>query len=56
MRHEGKDAVTVRWYSAFDSASTVYSGGTGEAETLCQEDAKASCCAEDEGRSFGAAL
>ena len=25
-------------------------------EGLCQEDAKASCCTEDEGRSFGAAL
>jgi hypothetical protein len=25
-------------------------------EGLCQEDAKASCCTKDEGRSFGAAL
>jgi len=25
-------------------------------EGLCQEDAKASCCTEDEGRPFGAAL
>jgi hypothetical protein len=25
-------------------------------ESLCQEDAKASCCTKDEGRSFGAAL
>ena len=27
-----------------------------EAETLCQEGAKAPCCAEDEGRPFGVAL
>ena len=25
-------------------------------ERLCQEDAEASCCTKDEGRSFGAAL
>ena len=33
MRHEGKDAVTVQWYSVFVIPSRAYSGGTGEAET-----------------------
>ena len=29
---------------------------SGSVRGLCQEDAKASCCTKDEGRSFGAAL
>jgi hypothetical protein len=31
-------------------------GTSGLMSGLCQEGAKASCCAKDEGRSFGAAL
>ena len=30
--------------------------GAGEAEALCQEDARASCCTRDEGGPFGAVL